>query len=234
MAVIVDIDHEGGDLSEYDSTVEDSGDLSAHADAALASTNYGLKCVIDDTTAIYGQKSVSLTGKSDFRCRFYIDVNSLTMGDYEIFDLLHLFTSGAPWRVFKIDLRWDTSNYKLRFIPYNDAGGLALDDGIVSNAEHYAELYIQRAASDVSSDGAVEWWIDGVSQGTWSGVDNYNSFLDASYLRFGALAGIDVGTDGTLYLDELKANDDGAEIGAVAAGATVPPIWHHLNKNIGR
>jgi DNA polymerase-3 subunit delta' len=37
---LIDIDHEVGDLSEYTSTVEDSGDLSAHADAALAGTRF--------------------------------------------------------------------------------------------------------------------------------------------------------------------------------------------------
>ena len=39
MAIIVDIDHEGGSLDEYDTTVATSGALSVHSDAALAGTD---------------------------------------------------------------------------------------------------------------------------------------------------------------------------------------------------
>jgi hypothetical protein len=54
MAVVADIDLESGDLSEFSGTVTDGGDLSVTQAAALAGSEYGLQCVIDDTTAVYG------------------------------------------------------------------------------------------------------------------------------------------------------------------------------------
>ena len=70
------IDHEAGDLSEYDSTVTDGGDLSAHADAAYEGS-YGLRAVIDDTNTLYANKTFD--GKSRLRVGFYFDPNGLTM-----------------------------------------------------------------------------------------------------------------------------------------------------------
>ena len=54
MSEIINI-HLESDLSEFTSTVTDSGDLYWSADAALAGTSGGMACLIDDTTSIYGQ-----------------------------------------------------------------------------------------------------------------------------------------------------------------------------------
>src|SRR3990167_10886063 len=68
------------------------------------------------------------------------------------------------------------------------------------------------------------WWVDGVDQGTLTGLDNYNLMADLSFLfRVGATTGIDAGTSGTFYLDELVANDDGSVIGAAGPSASVSP-----------
>ena len=68
--------HDTGDLTEYTSTVIDGGDLSVTTAAALAGTSHGLQVVIDDSTAIYGQKDFSASAL--IRFRFYIDPNSLS------------------------------------------------------------------------------------------------------------------------------------------------------------
>ena len=217
MGVIIDIEHEAGDLSEYDSTVTDGGDLSAHADAALAGTSYGLHCVIDDTNSIYGQVTQGDTGTGKLRVRFYIDPKSLTMGDGNMFDIFDIYTNGAPYYLLRLYLRRSGSDYQLRAVPYNDAGALASDTEVISDTEHYVEIYFQRASSDVAADGSVEWWIDGVSKQTWTSVDNWDVFVDIAIQRIGAVIGIDAGTSGTLYLDQLKENDDGSQIGAYSA-----------------
>ena len=66
---VADIDHETGNLSEYSSTVTDSGDLSVSTNAALNGSRYGLQAVIDDTTGIFGQ--VDLSTYDIFRLHFY-------------------------------------------------------------------------------------------------------------------------------------------------------------------
>jgi hypothetical protein len=53
------IDHTTGDLTQYDSTSTNGGNLSVAAAAALCGTSYGLSCVIDGANPMYGQKDIS-------------------------------------------------------------------------------------------------------------------------------------------------------------------------------
>jgi hypothetical protein len=67
--------------------------LSAAAAAALASTAWGLSCLIDDTVAIYGKKTIVLTGKSYLRWRIYIDPNTLAMENNNTFYFVAALTA---------------------------------------------------------------------------------------------------------------------------------------------
>ena len=216
MTELFNITHATGDLSQYDSTAEDSGDLSAHADAALASTSYGLKCIIDDSTAIYGHVNQADPGTGKLRLRFYIDPNALTMSDGDSFVICQIGLSGSPWLLIETYLKKSGANYQIYLDFYDDAGWDSSDSVVISDAPHYVELNIVQGVS-----GSYQWWVDGADQDTKSSIDNQDAFGLLSYVRFGALAGIDAGTSGTLYLDELKANDDGTEIGAISSGIIV-------------
>ena len=230
MAVIFDIDHEAGNLSEYNSTVTDSGDLSAHADAALAGTGYGLNCLIDGTGSIYGQLTLSST-YTDFRFRFYFDPNSLTMGQYEAFHVAFIYTSASPWSVARIAY---TATGELVFEPFNDPGNLSPNYAAITDAPHYIEVYGHRAATNVSADGTYEWWVDGVSKSIWTGVDNYDLFAMFQLFRIGAVNGVDAGTSGTIYLDELVIRDDSTEIGPVEEGGGSIKIDRGIQLGIAR
>jgi len=209
MSIVVDIDHEGGDLSEYDSTVIDGGDLSVGGGAALAGTNYGLSCLIDDATAIYGQIALPAPESSKVRLRFYIDPNSLTMADGDQFDIV-----SSDNALFFVRLYNDGGSYKIIFKIKDDASAYkTITSGAISDAEHYVEAYEYGAAGT----GTSELWVDGVSQGTQSDLDNDTRVTQFTYLRMGAVTGIDAGTHGTLYLDELVINDDGNEIGPLVS-----------------
>ena len=222
MSVIVSIDHETGDLSQYTGNSTDSGDLSVAAEAALAGTNYGMKLVIDDTNNLYAYKDITSNTSGKARLRFYIDPNSITMANA---DELEVF---ASYRTASF-----TVGVRLMYVKFNytTAGGYAIraaiiDDGGVANltssyaitdAPHYVEVYLQRASSAVASDGSLQLWIDGVSKQTVTGIDNYDRF--AGYVRtvLGAYT-LDSGTSGTLYLDELVVNDDGSAIPLTIVG----------------
>jgi len=123
MTTLLDIDLESGDLSEFDATATDSGDLSADAAAALAGTNYGLKCVIDDTNAIYGTANLSPPASGILRGRFYLDPNSLTMANGDAFRVLRLWdTAGGGAIIFAVNLAYYTATgYRLLAIAYDDA-----------------------------------------------------------------------------------------------------------------
>ncbi len=221
MAIIIDIDHEGGDLTEYTSTVEDSGDLSAHADAALAGTDYGLKLVIDDTTGIYGLVSFgspySTTGI--VRARFYIDPNALTMANGNNFRLL-VVNNSTPAAVAEVRLGYTTgTGHTIAAMIVDDAAAESFTTYYgISDELHYVEMLLTRASGESTNDGSIQLWIDRVDKETVGSKDNYTRFNTLRIVQFGAVSGIDTGTSGTFYLDQLVVNDDGSEIGPLETG----------------
>jgi hypothetical protein len=225
MADLFNVTHDAGNLSEYDSTVTDSGDLSAEVAAALASTSYGLQCVIDDTTAIYGLMNITPTSR--YRFRFYVDPNGLTMASGDVFNLCSIHASAAPTTWSVVQLRYDGSNYEIRLNMRSDGGADNFTSNYdISDEQHYIEVDLVRATSAVSNDATGELFIDGVSQETLSGIDAYNVWANIINTRFGAPAGLDAGTSGTFYLDEFKANDDGTLIGPVSVGVPVKTLYY--------
>lgn len=232
-AELWDIDLEEGDLSDFSSNENDGGDLSAHADGAMAGTSYGMKLVIDDTTNIYGAKTQGAIGTSHFRMRFYLDTNSLIMAQSDQFTFLYAYTNNAPWTLQYFTLYCPSvGTYRIGCFPVNDAGALTEDYETITDAAHYIEIYIKRATDADDSDGTVEWWIDGVSKGTWSNVDNYDVFADTFLFRFGAFSTIDAGTSGTFYMDEILANNDGTLIGPhTEGGIGAKAGWYNYQQN---
>jgi hypothetical protein len=217
MAVIIDIDHETGDLSEYTATVEDSGDLSAQAGAALAGTNYGLQLVIDDTTAIYGYKSFANNTSGVCRSRFYINPNTLTATGATEIMLWRLYNSLneniAYCRIYYVS---GTQAYIYATI-VGDTAQSSTNIYAITNAEHRIEINLIRATDADDSDGSLQLWIDGTSKETKSGIDNYDRFFDVARTYLGAIT-VSPNISGTFYLDELIINDDGSEIGPVSGG----------------
>jgi hypothetical protein len=218
MSVIVDIDL-ATDLSEFTSTTTDSGDLSQAAGAGLAGTSGGLSCVIDDTTAIFGQHDLaspySTTGI--LRARYYVDPNSLTMANNNSFVMFRCDSSAGV--LIYCHLRYVTGEgYYIYGTTYNDVptptntAYYAITDG-----EHYVEVKLIRATNNASSDGSFQLWIDGADKETISNIDNYDRFAAFKTSYLGPVVGLDAGTSGTFYMDELVINDDGGAIGPVAA-----------------
>lgn len=221
MTVIIDYNFEDGTLNEFGSTVTDSGDLSAQAAAALAGTSYGMQAVVDDATNIYGLTIGINNTSGKMRLRFYFDPNSLTMGSAELFTLYYA-RSAVPNTFMQVQLRWSGSVYQIIATITNDAASSTPTTAInITDAPHYVEVYLQRASSDVASDGRIDVWVDGAGQQSVTGVDNYDRFNNFNQFLFGATVGLDAGTSGTFFLDELVINDDGSLIGAYSATKTV-------------
>jgi hypothetical protein len=216
MSVVANLTHETGDLSQYDDTVIDGGDLSVTAAAALAGTSYGLACLIDDTNEINASKN--LTKAAILRYRFYIDPNSLTMTSGTYFRVINIESQGGSYPAISYVFLWKNgANYELRHYIRRDGGAVANDTAVISDAPHYCEVNIVRAATSSSADGTCEWWVDGVSQGSWTGIDNYNLLQDYDWkASLGVIFAAPSGSSGTFYLDELLVNNDGGVIGPVA------------------
>jgi len=211
LAEIFDITHETGDLSQYDSTVTDGGKLSVAGGAALIGS-YGLQAVIDDTTSKYGQMDFTLFTSTTYRFRIYLDPNGLTMSSGDVFTVCTIFNSSSPRA--RIQLYYSGGNYQIRLLVRNDAAGNDISSYyVITDASHYIEVLIEYASSDVASDGQGTLWIDGSQKEVVSGIDLYD-LSKPDRARLGAVADLDSGTSGTLYLDDFVLRDDSTEIGA--------------------
>jgi hypothetical protein len=204
-------DHEEGDLTDYDSTVTDDGDLSATAAAALNGTNYGLSVLIDDTTSIYGRINLTAsdyTATGKMSIDLYVDPNGLTMGDPEAFRLFLGRLSGSPYYFLRIEFLYSSSTLYLRVYPYNDAGQLTNYNYTLTDAEHHVVVNMTRATNSTSVDGEVTLSVDGSVVNTWSNVDTYDLWTLYQYADAGAADSVDAGTSGTFYIDEIKIYDN--------------------------
>ena len=215
MTVVFDITHSGNDLSEYDSTVTDGGSLSTSANAALASTNYGLDCALAGGTEIYGTKDA--TKKESFSFRGYLDPNNITMANNDSFNHIRLRQNSSLLRIFVVTMRYTTADgYRIGFQPFDDSGSITVDIFDISDAPHFYEFQITRSSGVSANDGSIEFFLDGVSKGTVSSVDNFNIMGDEDWeYMIGAPVSLDTGTSGTFYCDEFTMNDDGSYIGPV-------------------
>jgi hypothetical protein len=202
---------ETGDLSEFNSTV---GGVSTTTAAAMVG-NYGLSCQTSVANN-YGVVNFSISS-NDMRFRFYINPNTLTMASGDRFNLNRIIhSSGPPFDQVSTDLQFDGANYNIRTLFFDDTGSFfATSFYPISDDIHYIEIWVERASSDVASDGQGHLYIDGDLKETETGIDNFDTFILSAFFRWGAM-GVDAGTSGTFFLDDLIFRDDSEEIGAAA------------------
>jgi hypothetical protein len=216
------INHATGDLKQYSSSSTNGDNLSVAAAAALGGTEYGLSCVLSDANPMYGQKDISSPTSGKLRWRFYVDPNSMTMANGDAFVIQGVYAKDVSPMV-EVYLKYDGGDYQIHVDYYGDAGYSATHVESIADAPHYVEIYVQKATDASAHDGVYELQIEGRLVNSLSAVDNFDLFNDVDFFRMGACTSIPAGTSGTFYLDELKANDDGQEIGPVpAAGDPFP------------
>jgi len=216
MSVIVTIRLET-DLNEFTSTVTDGGDLywdnSATA-KAVAGAEGALACLIDDTSDVYGVKTITADTSGKLRFRFYYDPNTFG-GSASDFYIIALRNSTPANIGFVSAYRSSGGIYRIRITAYNDVPATVESARYdISDAPHYVEVYLQRAATNSSADGSMQLWVDGTDAAvTLTGIDNYDRFPNFATIRMGPQAvGSGVGT-GTIFFDELVINNDGELIG---------------------
>lgn len=203
---------ESGDLTAWDDSDINGGDLSAHADAKLHG-NYGLNCLYDDTNNMYVRDNTP-SSEARYRARFYFDPNGLSMTAQDIFVLFQIFSSGAAG-VCKVYFKFTGgSEYMVRASIRDDADTwVDIDKVGLTDEPHCIEIDWQASSSDGADDGSLQLWIDEISIGSQTGIDNDTRNVDFLYL--GAREK-DAGTSGTFFLDDFASNDDGSEIGMIS------------------
>lgn len=207
---LVDIDFESGTLAEFGSLVN-SSKLVAGTAGALKGTK-GMAVTVDSSGVAYGTNSISWSTRY-LRFRCYFDPNTITMADADEFYIMEFRSAGGQ-----------SSGY-LRVVKRGSAYkvfcGQRKDDGTygktaeytITDAPHYIEVEFARASSNVAADGSTSLWVDGVLKETVSGLDVYDVNRPVT-MYAGAITGLDIGTSGTFYLDDIIVKDQSVTIGA--------------------
>jgi len=188
-------DLEEGDLTDFDST---SGTgLAATTDAALAGS-YGMAVTIDDTTGRYGVLS-GLTGETTVTAEFTANIDDLTISNGNIFQLMSLGGFG------RIDIYNNGGTYYVRFYMLPDVG-FEYTDVAISSGDFTVRYVVQASSGVGNDDGFMYGYLNGELVASYTGIDNDTKSLNS--IEFGAVAELDAGTSGTLYMDDMRWSND--------------------------
>jgi hypothetical protein len=194
---------ESGDLSAWSTSSTDGGDLSVGAEAALASTSFGLHAAVNDTSTLSVQDNTP-SKENRYRVRFWMDTQDFDPGTAlgHFRTRIFLALEEAPRRrLAAIVLKYQGGQYSVM-------GRVLLDDDTradtaflpIAPGAHAIEFDWQRSSTPTALDGSFQLWIDGTSVANLTGLDNNASSVDMG--RLGALSLKD-GASGNLYFDEF-------------------------------
>jgi len=189
------------DLSEF-TTITGTG-LSADAAAAMRSTAKGLKVVISDTSARYGDKSGLNSTTGILGSYIWINPNSLTMNNGDNFGFWSAKTAAGN-TVFFLLLDKNGANYQVQLGHYDNTGTAHYDtNAVINNAANYIEFQAVRSGSGLSN-GTIAYKVNGVSQTGVTSIANDTRWAQIDLVRLGAgtVIAVPATTSGTLYLDE--------------------------------
>lgn len=206
----IDFNHNPSTPFGFSFLTDTLGYLSVNSSAALSGSSYGLLITIPGggTTLGYGEFTVSPVSTTGIlRVKLAFDPNSLTMGAGDSFKFFEAFTSGGN-TVLGLKLLY-SGGYKLLGYVADDAATEQNTAQIaLTDAPHLIEADFVKDASA----GRVDVWVDGAGPTSKTSVANNTRWTNIAKLRFGVAYGLDIGTSGPFFLDEIIANTTGEEI----------------------
>jgi hypothetical protein len=213
----VRIRHERG-LAEYESVVQDGGNLVQSSTAALGNTQGGLYITINDARAIYGDKALgSLDGATAYRFRHYVDPNGLSMPDHSEITLAQLRSgslSAQGSAKIVTRLQYAAGCYRL-YVRYIDDNGAcrSLPTAFISDSVHTIEVLVEFASGPSANDGRITYWIDDLAIGRHEHLDLYDQISRPDRVRLGAPWVSDPTIRGVFYVDEFVLREGAEAIG---------------------
>ena len=192
---------ESGSFSAWSAAVTDGSSLSVSPTAALKGS-FGLQALINDNNSIYVTDNTP-NAEPRYRARFYFDPNSIVMADR---DSHYLFygNAAAATPILRVELPNSKGIYQLRAAARNDSNGWVNSAWrTITDASHAIELDWTAASFAGANNGSLAFWIDGISVGSLTGIDNDTRRIDS--VQLGAVAEVDAGTRGTYYFDAFES-----------------------------
>lgn len=194
-------DFEENDLTDFNSTVTTgSGALAADAAAALAGS-FGLKVTIAEGDTAYGKLTGTLN-QTAHTLEFKIDPNGLTMANGDLFEILFGIGSGTGSVPYAAQLGRASGQYYLNVYVYNDAATpiFVVNGFAISDAPHTIRYTWKQSSG--GDDGIAAVYVDGILIGLNTDVDNDGHDVDEVWA--GAAGGVDAGTSGSFYMDDIR------------------------------
>jgi uncharacterized delta-60 repeat protein len=195
---------ESGALTAWSSSATGGGDLGVSLEAALDSTPFGLRGLVNDTAGLYVQDDTP-DDESRYRARFHFDPNGFDPGEAEQHRRTRLFIAFAEdpmRRLAAVVLRRLEGSYSLMArVRQDDNTQVSTPFVPIDDGPHAIELDWRRASGPDALDGAFELWIDGVSVAMLAGLDNSDG---VDLARLGALS-VKTGAAGALHWDEFES-----------------------------
>lgn len=225
----ISIQFEGGDKSEFDSETGATY-MTVSTGAALVGT-YGLE---NDATGaagadFHGHNTISAPpGNGSIYISCNVDPNTLSMTAGDVMEVVTIRTDGTVGAVStltRLTIRNNGGTMQVQAVSENDAGTSATVTATMPGTPFHMELHNWRASSAVASDGGHELWLNGTSQGSDVAEDNYDNWAVMTEVRTGG-EGIDVGTTGVFYLDNIIVSDTYQGPPTGAPTLTVADIAH--------
>ena len=217
MAELFNITHEDGTVDEWDAiALNGTATLATATAAALAGTNYGISCFVNGASDNCAAQLDFTHSTTTIRYRYYLDPNSITMGDTEECGLGGLESAADSKQHIRVFLGYTTVNGYHLFASLRDDADSWTDtaDILITDAPHLIEIHATKASTALLSDATLILYIDSQLKGTVTGVDLFDDW-GFDQLNAGLTGGVDAGTSGTVYIDEIKGNDDGSVIGGI-------------------
>jgi hypothetical protein len=186
---------ESGNLSAWTANSTNGGNLSVSPNAAL-SGSFGLQATFTNTTTMFVRDD-SPNAEPRYRARFYFNPNSMTMASGDNITLLQALDPSGQI-VMAVMFNRSSTSYQLRARAYDSALANYVNIPYVNitNAVHYVEV-------DWGNDGHLTFWIDGVQQGSLTGVNN--SIYSVDRIRLGAPFLSLSATSGSFYIDNFES-----------------------------
>lgn len=207
MAKLLDINFEGNDLSEFDSTVVTGGSsMAASGAAAMGGTNYGLAVTAAPgagNTFAYGRKAITWITEI-LLYEFWFDPNSITMGVGELWHPM-FFVKTAVGNVCHTGITWNGSVYSVTARIWNDAGSPQGVFPVIADQPQLITTLVTRATGESANDGSIEVFIDGVSVASKNDIDVFTRFRADEVFLGGYI--LRNGMSGTAYMDQFKVFD---------------------------
>ena len=201
---------ESGDLSAWDSSTTDGGNLSAEMAAALHGV-YGLNCLKNDANQIFVTDDTP-NAETRYRFRIYFDPNSITTDDWDEFSIVRCTDEGVT-TIFYLSIVYLAAEggFTTRVNYETDTGDgnstrFPLVDGV-----NMIEIDWKASSAPGANDGEIK-----IYTGEDVTLKETVSNLDTDTFSIGE---IDIGifpwnvNNGTIYLDDFASNNDGSEIG---------------------